>query len=49
VSETTRAGPFARFSDQVPLDLGHLSASAVGAIVGRIADGSAAAFADVAG
>lgn len=42
------APPFPGYGEEEALDLGHVSAAAAGAIVRRIADGSAGAFADVA-
>ncbi|GAA2722048.1 replication initiator [Cellulomonas aerilata] len=48
MSEPPGLRTFPGYTEDEGLDLGHLSATAVGAIVQRIADGSAALFADVA-
>ncbi len=48
MSESPGPHTFPGYTEDAGLVLGHLSATAVGAIVQRIADGSAARFADVA-
>lgn len=48
MSRRFTAPPFPGYGEESALDLGHVTAAAAGAIVRRIVDGSATAFADVA-